>query len=308
MAHTDHSLVPPPPFPNSFSLFYFIRKVGNDSDMSLASLSPYTFGCMSLGTELAMNRISEDVRVARKAMEAGIWFHCSPTYSRGFSFMILRMAFDQDRTNVPPLIVKVRDASPDLMRFEVEDACRRLGIDAIDIAQLVSMERGPDNLLSQLSTGGPIADELAHLRKRGLIKQAVVFVDKENSDAGVAAQSSELVEGITCYWNAQQRELTPAAWETIQNQNIPLIALRTLAGASELDSDMTRLLKESDCDDHVEFALRLQASYPQVSTTIGGTRNKDHLQRFLDCMNRPALPESVLEVFEKLKIGSNPSA
>jgi len=56
-------------------------------------------------------------------MEAGVWFHSSPTYNSGFTFMVLRRAFDENRTRVPRMIVKVRDATPELMRFEVEDRC-----------------------------------------------------------------------------------------------------------------------------------------------------------------------------------------
>lgn len=257
--------------------------------MTLTKLSPYTFGCMSLGQEVEAGRIAEDVAVARMAMDAGIWFHCSPTYSRGFSFMILRMAFDQDRSKVPPLIVKVRDRSPEFMRFEVEDSCRRLGVDAIDIAQLVSMDRDPGNLMSQLTGGGPIADELAALRQRGLIKQAVLFVDRENSDAGVTAQASDLVEGLTCYWNASQRELTDTAWAAVQQNDIPVIAIRTLAGAKDAVS-------HPDCKDAVELALRLSASYPAIRTSIGGTRNPDHLQRFLEAAaNARPLPQNMLD-------------
>lgn len=244
---------------------------------------------MSLGMEVETGRIAEDIAVARMAMDAGIWFHCSPTYSRGFSFMILRMAFDQDRSKVPPLIVKVRDLSPEFMRFEVEDSCRRLGVDAIDIAQLVSMDRNPGNLMSQLITGGgPIADELASLRDRGLIKQAVLFVDRENSDDGVAAQSSGLVEGLTCYWNVRQRELTDRAWAAVQQNDIPVIAIRTLAGADELPA-------HPECQDAVELALRLSASYPVIRTSIGGTRNPDHLRRFLEvAATAGPLPRNIL--------------
>ncbi len=256
--------------------------------MNLTHLSPYTFGCMSLGMNVEQGRIAEDVAVARQAMDAGIWFHCSPTYSRGFCFMILRMAFDQNRSKVPPLIVKVRDASPEFMRFEVEDSCRRLGVEAIDIAQLVSMDREPGNLIDQLQGGGPIADELACLRERGLIKQAVLFVDKQNSDAGLAAQSSNLVEGLTCYWNASQRELSDAAWAEVQAKDIPVIAIRTLAGATEKHP-------HPDCGDEVEFALRLRASFPAVRSSIGGTRNPLHLKRFLECAETSPLPKSVLK-------------
>jgi len=268
--------------------------------MSFPYFSPYTFGCMSLGKDL--ERVSEDVAVARRAMESGVWFHCSPTYNRGFSFMILRMAFDQDRTRVPRVIAKVRDGSPELMRFETEDICRRLGVDGIDVAQLVSMDRGPGNLVSQLRKGGPLADELASLRDRGLIRRAVVFVDRENSEAAVrAVAESPLVEGLTCYWNAYQRDVTRKAWEEIRRRDLPVLALRTLAGADQNNEKVAAWMEEAGCTDGVEFAVRLAAGEPTVRTTIGGTRNLDHLERFLTCAEHPdPLPETVYGALDDL--------
>ncbi len=102
----------------------------------MTPFTPYTFGSMSLGRNPA--DIKDDLAVARRAMEAGVWFHSSPTYNSGFTYMVLRTAFDEDRSAVPPMILKVRDASVSLMRFEVEDSCRRLGLESIDVAQLVS--------------------------------------------------------------------------------------------------------------------------------------------------------------------------
>jgi aryl-alcohol dehydrogenase-like predicted oxidoreductase len=125
-----------------------------------ATMNPftqYTFGSMSLGRN--PSDITNDLAVARRAMDAGVWFHSSPTYNQGFAFMVLRLAFDADRTRVPRMVIKVRDATASLMRFEVEDSCRRLGLDAIDVAQLVSMDSQPGNLVDQLrSGGGPLVD------------------------------------------------------------------------------------------------------------------------------------------------------
>ena len=193
------------------------------------SLTPYTFGSMSLGRNPA--EISHDLAVARRAMEAGVWFHSSPTYNQGFTYMVLRLAFDADRSRLPRLILKVRDASVSLMRFEVEDSCRRLGLDGIDVAQLVSMDPRPGNLVDQLrGGGGPLADELASLRQRGLIRQAVIFLTPENSDAAVEATRSELIDGVTLYWNVCQRDCSDAAWEMIRREKTPVLALRTLGG------------------------------------------------------------------------------
>jgi len=135
----------------------------------------YTIGSISLGRNPA--DITQDLTVAHLAMEVSVWFHSSPTYNNGFTFMVLRHAFEADRARVPRMVIKVRDASVTLMRFEVEDSCRRLGLDAIDVAQLVSMDPNPGNLVDQLQQGGgPLMDELASLRAWGLIRQAVIFI------------------------------------------------------------------------------------------------------------------------------------
>ena len=184
------------------------------------TFSPFTFGSMSLGRNPA--GITNDLAVARRALEAGVWFHSSPTYNQGFTFMVLRQAFDEDRSRVPQMVIKVRDASVPLMRFEVEDSCRRLGLDSIDVAQLVSMDPEPGNLVDQLrGGGGPLADELASLRERGLVRQAVLFLTPQNSDAAIEAMKSGLIEGVILYWNACQRDCSDTAWAAIRDAMRP---------------------------------------------------------------------------------------
>lgn len=272
---------------------------------SITTTSTYTFGSMSLGR--SEETLEQDIAVARRAMEAGVWFHSSPTYNRGFTYMVLRHAFDEARHQVPHLILKLRDGSPKLLRFEAEDACRRLGIDAIDVAQLVSMQRGPGCLTDQLLKGGPIADELSSLRQRGLVKQAVIFVDLGNSDAGVAALASPLVDGLTLYWNACQRDCSEAAWRRIQADRIPVLALRTLAGGPRDTESASRrqqadaLAQASGCADDVEFALRLACSIPAIKTTIGGTATLSHLDRYLSCAaSAKPLPADVVAQWDAL--------
>ncbi|MDX2227863.1 MAG: hypothetical protein SFY92_12330, partial [Verrucomicrobiae bacterium] len=214
--------------------------------------SPYTFGTMSLGRNPA--DISNDLAVARRAMESGVWFHSSPTYNNGFTFMVLRQAFDADRARVPRLVVKVRDATVPLMRFEVEDSCRRLGLDGLDVAQLVSMDPQPGNLVDQLRRGdGPLMEELARLRARGLIRRAVIFLTPENSDAAVEATQSELIDGVILYWNVTQCDCSQSAWAAIQNRKIPTLALRTLGGgpadarSAGLAGDVEGIMKAAGC-------------------------------------------------------------
>ena len=256
-------------------------------------LSPYTFGSMSLGRNPA--DVTNDLAVARRAMEAGVSFHSSPTYNNGFTFMVLRMAFDADRSRVPRMVIKVRDGSVPLMRFEVEDTCRRLALDSIDVAQLVSMDPKPGNLVDQLrGNGGPLADELASLRKRGLIREAVLYLTPQNSDAAVAAANHELIDGVTLYWNVRQRDCTAAAWAALRERNIPTLALRTLGGGPTDKQGMAKsavvdaLVATAGCCNEAELALRLAASEPMVKTTIGGTGSLAHLEEFLVAGKAPS--------------------
>jgi len=276
---------------------------------TMTPFSPYTFGSMSLGRNPA--DITRDLAVARRALEAGVWFHSSPTYNQGFTYMVLRRAFDEDRSRVPRMVVKVRDASVPLMRFEVEDSCRRLGIEGLDVAQLVSMDASPGNLVDQLrGGGGPLADELASLRSRGLIRQAVLFLTPQNSDAAVEAMKSKLVEGVILYWNACQRDCSDTAWAAIQAKGVPALALRTLGGGPSDErsraksATLAELILAAGCRDATEFNLRLAAGEPAIKTTIGGTASLAHLEDFLNAAsNAVPLPAEILRRVAPLQAG-----
>lgn len=274
----------------------------------MLAFTPYTFGSMSLGRNPA--DIAQDLAVVRRAMEAGVWFHSSPTYNSGFTFMVLRLAFDENRARVPRLMIKVRDASVSLMRFEVEDSCRRLGIDSIDVAQFTSMDPQPGNLVDQLRAGsGPLVDEVATLRSRGLIRQAVIFLTPENSDAAVAAIPSGLIDGVTLYWNACQRDCSASAWTTIRQKGIEALALRTLgggpadkAGAAKA-GELAELIEATGCRDATHFNLRLAASEPAIRTTIGGTSSPANLENYLTAAADPTpLPAEILLRVEQLQV------
>ncbi len=250
------------------------------------TFTPYTFGSMSLGRK--PEEISSDLAVVRRAMDAGVWFHSSPTYNQGFTFMVLRLAFDAERSRVPRMMIKIRDGSAQLMRFEVEDSCRRLGLDFIDVAQLVSMDPHPGNLVDQLrGGGGPIADELSSLRERGLIRQTALYLTEQNSDAAIEAVQSKLIDGVILYWNACQRNCSDGAWERIQKEKIPVLALRTLGGgpsdkqSSTKAESLEKLIKDSACRNATDFALNLAASESVIQTTIGGTASLTHLEEYL---------------------------
>ncbi len=266
--------------------------------------SRYTFGTMSLGRRPAYPE--SDLAVVRRAMDAGVWFHSSPTYNNGFTFMVLRMAFDEARSRVPRLIIKTRDGSAPLMRFETEDSCRRLGLDHIDVGQLVSMHREPGNLTDQLIKGdGPLVEELASLKQRGLIRRAVIFFDRNNADAAAHAAEHPLIDGVTLYWNALQWDCTPSAWERLLRNKTPVLALRTMGGPADDKETAARrdaLHREWPGVDETQLALRLAASDPLVRTTIGGTASLAHLEQFLAAAAHPApLPAAELALIDNLR-------
>lgn len=249
--------------------------------MSLPSLSPYTFGAMSLGSDLDL--LDQHLAVAHQAIAGGGFIHASPTYHRGFSFLVLRLAFEQLEGSPPPLIIKIRDGSPTLMRFETEDTCRRLGIDSIAIAQLVSMS---DDIAPDLARGGPLAAELQSLKSRGLIRSAVLFLNRGQPGAIQQAWDSGLIDGVTFYWNATQRACSDEDYQFILDRQIPILALRTLGGPpteSPLSpARQMELLQKTGCATWTELNIRLACTHPLVKTTIGGTANPAHLAMFLE--------------------------
>jgi len=78
-------------------------KQTSDNSLLLTDLPPYIYGTTRLGDEKIP--FADRVNVARAAMRAVDWFHTSHTY--GNALQVLRAAFDQDRTRVPKLIVKI---------------------------------------------------------------------------------------------------------------------------------------------------------------------------------------------------------
>ncbi len=65
-----------------------------------SDLSTFTYGTTRLGDESIP--FPERVKMARAAMETGVWFHTSHTY--GDTFRVLRAAYDEDRAHVRPAI------------------------------------------------------------------------------------------------------------------------------------------------------------------------------------------------------------
>ena len=247
---------------------------------------------MSLGQQ-PLN-LKDDIAVARRAMEAGIWFHSSPTYNMGFTYMILRMAFDEARSQRPPLVLKIRDAEPRLLRFEVEDALRRLDIDRIDIIQLVHDHGRTSTVLEGFLARDERWELVQSFKKQGKIGSAVLYLEPNRSPQWCDAMEQGLFDGVIFYNNLIEYHV-PAGTENYvaQHPELPVLALRSVCGAAGMngpDTDPVRaqkverlqaLARECGCSDLIELSMRFALHHAGVRTSIGGTKSLAHLERFL---------------------------
>lgn len=283
--------------------------------VQLPKLSAYTFGSMSLGHEPI--QLEADIAVARAAMDAGVSFHSSPTYNNGFTFMILRLAFDEARSQRPTLIIKIRDALPRRLRFEIEDSLRRLGVDRLDIIQLVNEPGRPQGIATGFLERDERWDLVQKFKQEGKIGAAVLFLSKAQSAEARPALETGLFDGVTFYNNLLEQDVSDDLYQFIgEMKNIPVLSLRSVFGgvvaraATEpaqvaVSGKLERLraiaLKHG-CADLVELSMRFGLSHANVRTTIGGTKNRQHLDRFLALASsaKPLPADSVREI-EKLR-------
>src|SRR5262245_25254783 len=115
----------------------------SDKSMLLSDISPYVYGTTRLGdTKIPFD---DRVAIARMAVDAGIWFHTSHTYSNALD--VIRVVLDQDRTKVPKFIVKLIGSSVDEIKDVVQRNLQSLGIEGLE--------------LGQLCLGGQIAEDFA---------------------------------------------------------------------------------------------------------------------------------------------------
>src|SRR5215208_17565 len=103
------------------------KKLSTDKSQLLTDLPPYIYGTTRLGDDKIP--FDERVSIARAAMEGVDWFHTSHAY--GNALQVLRAAFDQDRTRVPKLIVKIGWKHVDELRDVIHQNIDPLGLESL---------------------------------------------------------------------------------------------------------------------------------------------------------------------------------
>ena len=122
----------------------------------LTSVSPYIYGTTRLGDDSIP--VAERIEVARAAMNAGVWFHTSHQYNSALE--ILGAAFEQDRTKVPNLIIKMGGNSVAEMIDDVKRNLKPLGVESLEIGQLCMW----DDLSKDFAEGGVCLQDLRNLK------------------------------------------------------------------------------------------------------------------------------------------------
>ena len=199
-----------------------------DKSQLLTDVSAYIYGTTRLGDEKIA--FDDRVSIARAALEGTDWFHTSHTY--GNALQVLRTAFNQDRTRVPKLIVKIGWKYVDELRDVIHQNIDPLGLDGLELGQLCLSE----SLAEDYANGGECYKLFSDLKREGLVNRFVLEVFPWSSDVALkalrAGYPEGIVDGYILYLNPLQRFASNELWDELVGREEPLIAMRTVAGGN----------------------------------------------------------------------------
>jgi Predicted oxidoreductases of the aldo/keto reductase family len=273
----------------------------------LNDLSPYIYGTTLLGDENIP--FDERVRIARLAMAEVAWFHTSHTY--GNALAVLRAAFDQDRTRVPKLIVKIGWKHVDELRSVIHENIDPLGLDGLELGQLCLSGQ----LAEEYANGGDCYDAFSRIKEEGLVRRFVLEVFPWTSDIALRAirggYPEGIVEGYIFYLNPLQRFASNELWDLLVERGEPVIAMRTVSGGDvhrlrdvpgvawkeylqQRAVEVAPIFERSGIRSWTEFCIRFAHGFPEVRATVGATSRAENLQGFLTAAgNIQPLPEDI---------------
>ena len=280
---------------------------------TLPQVSPFTFGT----TKVYDASDPQHLKVVRAAMDAGVWFHTSPSYGKEDRrvYEVLRRAFAEDPARRPRCIVKIDPHTPDTLRGTVEGALSGTGIERVDIAQIITYMQPHSQ--KDLQPGCAIYETMCALQDEGKVGSYVLELNTEMTDDHFEIVRQGMYDGYIFYYNVVQRGMAcNALYELLREQGAPLLSLRTMGGGPgdmgrtpKGQEEATRRLFEelsrrAGCGGEAEFRIRFPLSNPQMVTTIGATCNVEHLHMLIEHAHpRRKLPREVFEEIESLHRG-----
>ena len=280
----------------------------------LTDLSPYIYGTTRLGD----NQIpfKDRVAMAHAAMDADIWFHTSDQY--GDALTVLGQAFDEDRANVPKLIMKIGNDSVGEIRQSILNQLKPLGVDTLELGQLCLGEK----LAAEFANGGSCYDDFMKLKEEGLVNRFVLEVFPWTSDVPMKALQggypNGVIDGYIFYLNPLQRFAANPLWDLLNEQGQPIVAMRTVSGGpvhrlrdvpgaawlpylQERAVEVAPIFEKSGIADWTEFCIRFAHSFPLVRATVGATSRLENLKSFLSAAQHiQPLPQSIVDEIVKL--------
>ncbi|MGC1376570.1 MAG: aldo/keto reductase [Anaerolineales bacterium] len=282
-----------------------------DKSTLLSDLSPYVYGTTRLGD--AQIPFDERVKIARAAMDAGVWFHTSHTY--GNALAVLRAVFDQDRARTPKLIVKIGWDNIAQIRDVIRQNLEPLGLESLELGQLCLNGQ----IAEEFANGGACYEAFAALKNEGLVRRFVVEVFPWTSTMSLKAlrggYPEGIVDGYIFYLNPLQRFASNELWDLIVERNEPIIAMRTVSGGDvhrlrdvpgaawkeylqQRAVEVAPIFERSGIAGWAEFCVRFAHSFPLVRATVGATSRLENLKEFLTAAAniQPLAPDLVDEI------------
>jgi predicted aldo/keto reductase-like oxidoreductase len=281
----------------------------------LTDISPYVYGTTRLGDD----KISfvERVKMARIAMDSGVWFHTSHAY--GDALKVLRAAFDEERNKVPKLIVKIGWNNADELRNTVVQHMEALDVQSLELGQLCLS----GELADEFANGGKCYEAFAKIKEDGLVNRFVVEVFPWTSEVPLKAlrggYPKDIVDSYIFYLNPLQRFASNELWDLLVERNETMVAMRTVSGGNvhalrdvpgaawkpylqERAVEVAPIFERSGIKSWTEFCIRFAHSFPQVCATVGSTSNPERFKEFVDAAKdiKP-LPEGIVKEIAALQ-------
>jgi aryl-alcohol dehydrogenase-like predicted oxidoreductase len=283
---------------------------------ALHGISAFVYGTTRLGD--GGLSFDQRVRIARAAMDHGVWFHTSHQY--GDALAVLRAAFDEDRARVPRLIFKIGWNSVAEVKATVEKLTRQVGIEHMDIGQLCL----DGDLAKDFAAGGASIAALHELRAEGKVGRFVLQVFPWTSHVALAAlrggHAQGLIDGYIFYLNPLQRFATNPLWDLLLETHSSIIAMRTVAGGNVFDlrdvpgaawkdylreraGEVAPIFERSQVPSWPAFCLRFAHGVPGVCASVGASSKLDRLAELVELANRPLAPLAAADMsaLEKLQ-------
>jgi hypothetical protein len=282
----------------------------------LYGLSPFIYGTTRLGD--AGIDFGERVRIARAAMDQGVWFHTSHQY--GDALQVLRVAFAEDRAHIPQLIFKIGWNSVAEVLRTVDELTREVGVERMDIGQLCLN----GELAADFAAGGPSVQALTDLRASGKVGRYVLQVFPWTSGVALEAlrrgHARGLVDGYIFYLNPLQRFATNELYDQLLDAGAPLIGMRTVAGGDvfalrdvpgaawkdylrQRAGEVAPIFERSGVASWPEFCLRFAHSFDAVCGSVGSTAQPSRLAELVRIARGPLqpLPREIVLTLAKLQ-------